>query len=136
MSSPLPSDAAAQKPAYPLLSSSAPRPVRGPSIRSQDERRLNDFVGGQFASYNLTSVLFEAKTDDVKMIELEKWSPEAGEKPPFSVAKKQKYVRCRKGDTFGPSWSNHWVRIHINVPKEWRDKEWVELEVSRLAQTT
>lgn len=35
--------------------------------------------------------------------------------------------------------SNHWLKLHINLPKEWRDKEWVELEfdpsceVSRLS---
>lgn len=113
---------------YPVLASDEPKPVRHLSIRSQEERRLNDFVGGQYADYNLTSVLFENRTDSHDVISLEKWSPKIGEKPPFAVAKKQKYIPAAKGDAFGPSWTNHWLRIKITVPKEWQDKKWVELE--------
>ncbi|CAO1631926.1 unnamed protein product [Sympodiomycopsis kandeliae] len=113
---------------YPVLASEEARPVRGLSVRSQDERRLNDFTGGQYSDYNLTSVLFEDRSDASEVISLEKWSPKIGEKPPFSVAKKQRFVPSQKGDAFGPSWSNHWMRITINVPKKWQDKEWVELE--------
>ncbi|CAO1635258.1 unnamed protein product [Jaminaea pallidilutea] len=116
-------------PPYPVLSTESPRPVRGLSIRSQEERRLNDFVGGQFAKYNLSSVLFEDRSDDPKVIAFEKWSPPAGQKPPFDVAKKQRFVPAHKGDTFGPSWSNHWLKMTLNIPKKWSEKEMLELEL-------
>lgn len=119
---------------YPTLATDASRPVRGPSIRSQQERRLNDFVGGQFGNYNLASVLFEDRSDKPEVISIEKWSPDIGAKPPFDVAKKQKYIECKKGEAFGPSWTNHWLRLNIHVPEKWRKKEWVELEVSECAR--
>lgn len=118
---------------YPTLAADAPRPVRGPSIRSQQERRLNDFVGGQFGDYNLSSVLFEHRTDSKDYIKLSRWSPDIGKKPSFEEAKKQRYTECAKGDAFGPSWTNHWVKVELTVPKEWQQKEWVELEVSKSA---
>ncbi|PWN26260.1 hypothetical protein BDZ90DRAFT_280786 [Jaminaea rosea] len=115
-------------PQLPRLASSAHRPVRGLSIRSQDERRLPDFVGGQYAAYNLSSVLFEDRTDDASAIALYRWSPPAGEKPSFSEAVKHKFEKASKGDLMGPSWSNHWCKLDIAVPAKWQDKEWVELE--------
>lgn len=111
-------------PQLPRLASSAHRPVRGLSIRSQDERRLPDFVGGQYAAYNLSSVLFEDRTDDASAIALYRWSPPAGEKPSFSEAVKHKFEKASKGDLMGPSWSNHWWKLDIAVPAKWQDKEW------------
>jgi len=55
-------------------------------------------------------MLFEAKThnypqEEFKAIfKLEKWSPAVGAKPIWKEAKDQKYVECKKGDSFGPSW--------------------------------
>ncbi|PWN91943.1 putative AMS1-alpha-mannosidase [Acaromyces ingoldii] len=115
-------------PAYPLLSTEARHAVRRPSIRGVEERRLGEFIGGQYSNWNLSSVLFEGKTDHKDVIRLERWDPPAGTKPSFDEAKKQDYRKAEKGQTFGPSWSNHWLKLHINLPKEWRDKEWVELE--------
>ena len=115
-------------PPYPLLASSSHRPVRGLSIRKLDERRLGDFVGGQYANYNLSSVLFEDRSDDSAVISLSRWSPPAGEKPPFKEAIKNKFEKTQKGTDFGPSWSNHWLKVDIDVPDKWHDKEWVELE--------
>ncbi|EPQ26471.1 uncharacterized protein PFL1_06119 [Pseudozyma flocculosa PF-1] len=117
-----------QEPSYPLLASQEPRPVRAPLLRSVIERRLGEFVGGQYGDYNLASLLFEARTDDKKYVKIERWTPPAGSKPSFDEAKKQQYKPAKKGGTFGPSWTNHWLRIHLAVPEEWRNKDWVQLE--------
>ncbi|KAE8270386.1 hypothetical protein A4X09_0g1942 [Tilletia walkeri] len=117
-------------PAYPLLSSDTDRPVRGPAIRSLREKRLQEFIGGQFADYNLASVLFKHRTDSSPAVELSRWDPPAGSKPNFKEAtsKDNKYVSLKKGDTFGPSWTNHWVKFTFEVPKDWRDEEDVQIE--------
>lgn len=113
---------------YPTHASAEPRPVRAGLIRSVHERRLQEFVGGQFGDYNLASVLFEARTDDPKYISIQSWTPKAGSKPNFDEAKRQTYVKADKSIKFGPSWTNHWLKIKINVPKDWVKKEWVQLE--------
>ncbi|CAD6893767.1 unnamed protein product [Tilletia laevis] len=117
-------------PAYPLLSSDTARPVRGPAIRSLRERRLQEFIGGQYADYNLASVLFKHRTDSSPTVELSRWDPPPGSKPNFKEATGQdkKYVPLKKGDKFGPSWTNHWVKFTFEVPKDWRDEEDVQIE--------
>ncbi|KAI3487963.1 hypothetical protein L1887_48046 [Cichorium endivia] len=86
---------------YPTHASEESRPVRSGLIRSVHERRLDEFVGGQFGDYNLASVLFEARTDEEKQ---------------------------RRASNSGPSWTNHWLKLKLNVPKDWVHKEWLQLE--------
>ncbi|KAJ1028012.1 hypothetical protein NDA13_003463 [Ustilago tritici] len=113
---------------YPTHASAEPRPVRSGLIHSVHERRLEEFVGGQFGDYNLASVLFEGRTDDDKHVSIQSWTPKAGTKPTFDEAKRQTYTKAKKGIKFGPSWTNHWLKLKLNVPKEWVKKEWVQLE--------
>ena len=56
------------------------------------------------SKYNLSSVLFEARTDKSDAISIERWDPKTGEKPGFDEAVKQVYRPAKKGDQFGPSW--------------------------------
>ncbi|KAL9934910.1 hypothetical protein V8E36_005986 [Tilletia maclaganii] len=121
----------APTPAYPLLATETDRPVRGPAIRSLQERRLQEFIGGQFKEYNLASVLYSHRSDSAPVIlELGRWDPPAGTKPNFkeATAKDKKYVPLKKGDRFGPSWTNHWVKFVFEVPKDWREEEDVQIE--------
>ncbi|KAK0567954.1 Glycoside hydrolase, 38 vacuolar alpha mannosidase [Tilletia horrida] len=117
-------------PAYPLLSTDTARPVRGPTIRSLKERRLQEFIGGQFADYNLASVLFKHRADAPPVVKLARWDPEPGTKPSFKEATSsdKQYSPLKKGDTFGPSWTNHWVKFTFEVPSQWRDEEDVQIE--------
>lgn len=123
-------------PPYPVLSTDDSRPVRGLPIRGVRERRVGEFVGGQFADYNLSALLFEARTDDKAYIRLARWDPEpwlhpqpegrGGDvinKPSFSEAVKQTYTDTKKGTTFGPSWTNHWVKLSLTVPPQWANRE-------------
>lgn len=113
---------------YPTYASEESRPVRSGLIRSVHERRLDEFVGGQFGDYNLASVLFEARTDEEKYVSIQSWTPKPGSKPSFDEAKRQSYVKAKKGIKFGPSWTNHWLKLKLNVPKDWVHKEWLQLE--------
>lgn len=121
---------------YPILPAGDDRVVRALPIRRIRERRLGEFIGGQYAQYNLSSVLFEARTDDKAYIRIARWDPEpwlhpdpkgkGGEvinKPPFSDAVKQHYTDTKKGTTFGPSWTNHWVKLSFTMPPAWIHKE-------------
>ncbi|KAN0061958.1 Glycoside hydrolase, 38 vacuolar alpha mannosidase [Thecaphora frezii] len=129
MSSTIPAEAQHhRRPVYPIQASEEPRSVRIPLLRSVTERRLGEFVGGQYGDYNLGSLLFEHRTDDAEYVRIERWSPPAGTKPTFDEAKMQHYQPAKKGDTFGPSWTNHWLKLHLTVPNEWRQKDWVQLE--------
>lgn len=57
------------------------------------------------------------------------WWPAPGlSKPSFDEATKQRYTPIAKGHRFGPSWSNHWLRVTIKIKPEWRDKERVQFE--------
>jgi alpha-mannosidase len=58
------------------------------------------------------------------------WSPPRDTKPTFDEAVKHfgengDARELRKAHVFGPSWSNHWVKIDITIPKELREDEQV-----------
>ncbi|KAG0143248.1 hypothetical protein CROQUDRAFT_661493 [Cronartium quercuum f. sp. fusiforme G11] len=89
---------------------------------------LNNFEGGDYRDYNITSVLYEGRDDSESAVQLEVWSAPGRTKPTFAEAIKQKYTKLSKGFKFGPSWTNHWVRASLNVKKDWRDKEVVQFE--------
>lgn len=91
--------------------------------------RFGNFVGGHYASHNLSSVLYLASTDASSAVRMEVYSPPAGTKPPFEKAIKQTFSPVKKGQSFGPSWSNHWFKIAITVPKEWHTFERVQCNI-------
>lgn len=94
----------APPPAYPLDSSESAHPIRRPSIRGVEERRLDEFIGGQYSRWNISAALFEFKSDNKDYIQISVWEPEHYTKPTFDEAKKQEYKAIEKGYMFGPSW--------------------------------
>ncbi len=38
---------------------------------------------------------------------------------PFTDAIRQKFKPVQKGELSGPSWTNHWFKVTLNLPKEW-----------------
>ncbi|WVQ95701.1 hypothetical protein IAU59_002800 [Kwoniella sp. CBS 9459] len=90
--------------------------------------RLDQFIGGHYRDYNLSSLLFAHKLDDEKHVKLEVWSAPNRSKPTFEEAKRQNYRPAKKGDEFGPSWSNHWFRVTLHIPPEWSSYERIQLE--------
>ena len=70
----------------------------------------------------------DRKTDDDHVL-LEVWSAPDLSKPTFEEAKKATgYKPAHVGDSFGPSWSNHWFKVTLRIPKEWEKYERVQLE--------
>jgi alpha-mannosidase len=32
---------------------------------------------------------------------------------------KQTFKPAKKGDSFGPSWTNHWWKVQLTIPEDW-----------------
>nr|XP_019051258.1 alpha-mannosidase [Kwoniella bestiolae CBS 10118]OCF30188.1 alpha-mannosidase [Kwoniella bestiolae CBS 10118] len=90
--------------------------------------RLDQFIGGHYADYNLSSLLFAHRLDDSKHVKLEVWSTPNRSKPSFEEAKRQNYRIAHKGEEFGPSWTNHWFRITLHIPPEFKEYERIQFE--------
>lgn len=50
-----------------------------------------------------------ARTDAPEYVRMEVWHAPGRSKPTFDEAKRAHYKPLKKGDKFGPSWTNHWV---------------------------
>jgi alpha-mannosidase len=48
-------------------------------------------------------------------------------RPKFANATAQEFRPTKVGESFGPSWSTHWFKLQLTVPKEMYDKELLEL---------
>ncbi|EIW69817.1 hypothetical protein TREMEDRAFT_43495 [Tremella mesenterica DSM 1558] len=90
--------------------------------------RLNQFKGGHFNDFNLGALLTTHRLDDPAHISLQVWSAPGHSKPTFEEAKRQTYQPTHKGQSFGPSWTNHWFKVIIHIPPSWEDYERVQIE--------
>jgi alpha-mannosidase len=97
-------------------------------IKSLTRDRTANFSGGHFSDVNLSSVLFTHRLDDSKHVQLQRWSAQGISKPTFQEAVKQDFQPAKKGESIGPSWSNHWYKITVNIPPEWKDYDRVQFE--------
>ncbi|CAN6638477.1 alpha-mannosidase [Trichomonascus vanleenenianus] len=87
------------------------------------ENRLRQFIGsgGQYGDLNLPHFYDYDRTDNKDNVKLEVYSVPGLARPKFKeVMEKAKWKDARKGQSFGPTWSTHWFRIHIRVPWDWR----------------
>lgn len=50
-----------------------------------------------------------ARTDSYDNVKMEVWHAAGRSKPTFEEAKRKHYRPLKKGERFGPSWTNHWV---------------------------
>ncbi|KAJ1861320.1 Glycoside hydrolase, 38 vacuolar alpha mannosidase, partial [Coemansia sp. RSA 2703] len=87
--------------------------------------RLDTFMGsGQFKDVNVQAALYEARVSGAPHVQLEVWAAPGTERPTFEHAIAQKYTRIEGSDhTFGPSWSTHWVRVSLEIPRSFAGKE-------------
>jgi hypothetical protein len=65
-------------------------------VKSLTRDRLNNFHGGRYSDYNLSSVLFTQRIDDANHVKLEVWSAPGMSKPTFKEAMKQKFKPAKK----------------------------------------
>jgi alpha-mannosidase len=97
-------------------------------VKNLTRDRLNNFQGGPFSDVNLSSVLFTHRLDGPEFVSLQVWSAPGLSKPSFEEAMTQKFKPAKKGDSFGPSWSNHWWKVSVSIPEYWQQYERVQFE--------
>jgi len=58
---------------------------------------------------------------------MEHWPAQGMTKPTFDEAMAQlntpRAALVEKGFKFGPSWTNHWLRVNLRIPEQFRDRE-------------
>jgi alpha-mannosidase len=72
--------------------------------------------------------MFHHQRDGDDFVQLQVWSAPGRSKPTFEEAKRATYKPAKKGESFGPSWTNHWFKVTIHIPSEWAEYERVQLE--------
>ncbi|KKY26012.1 putative alpha-mannosidase [Diplodia seriata] len=89
--------------------------------------RLRQFTsGGQYESKGLLPKITEARASGSDHVKLSVYSPPDLTRPTFKEATRHKFRPASVGESFGPSWSTHWFRIHLTVPDELRHKNHLE----------
>ncbi|KAJ8102643.1 galactose mutarotase-like domain-containing protein [Lipomyces tetrasporus] len=100
---------------YPQLNN---KPV-AKKVRDIYKERINQFINeGPYKLFNLPAVLDDARVCDEEHVRLEVYSVPDLQRPHFKDAIKGTFRPTRKGESFGPSWSTHWFRIHVRIPKK------------------
>ncbi|KAG8760256.1 Glycoside hydrolase, 38 vacuolar alpha mannosidase [Serendipita sp. 396] len=97
-------------------------------IKSLYNDRTGQFVGGRYGDLNLGAVLFTERLDNKEHVELKVWSAPGRTKPSFDEAMRNEFKSAKKGDSFGPSWTNHWWKITLHIPTSWTKYERVQFE--------
>ncbi|KAG9063638.1 Glycoside hydrolase, 38 vacuolar alpha mannosidase [Linnemannia hyalina] len=94
-------------------------------LRSITLDRANKFVSTDFYNdINLYSKLYSKRSSEA--VELSVYSVPDLKRIPFEKATKQSFHPTSTGTSYGPSWSTHWFKLNITVPKDWAG-EHVEL---------
>lgn len=106
---------------YPLLNE---HPV-GKKVQSIYENRLRIFTAtGEYEKINLPHFYDRHVIGTTASVKLEVYSVPNLKRPLFKEAMSSaKWRPTEKGESFGPSWSTHWFRVNIKVPKEWKDAD-------------
>ena len=114
----------------PRIATSYPVLVKAPvgkQINSIYTDRLGQFTTrGQYEHHNLCSKLFEAVNDDDDHVKLSVYSPSELARPTFKDATSQEFKPTKRGESFGPSWSTHWFKIKLTIPKDMVEAEHLE----------
>jgi alpha-mannosidase len=76
----------------------------------------------------MCSKLNEATASGPDWVKLSVYSPPNLSRPTFKDATSHDFKSAKVGEWFGPSWSTHWFKVQLTVPKHMLDKEHLELE--------
>lgn len=72
--------------------------------------------------------MYNGRVSGEPHIKLSVWSAPGQDRPSFEEATSHSFKETHLGASFGPSWSTHWFRVLLTVPKELADEELVILE--------
>ncbi|KAK3695377.1 glycoside hydrolase family 38 protein [Podospora appendiculata] len=109
---------------YPAL---APKPV-GQLISGIYKDRISQFyAGGQWEHANLRAMMNEGVAAGKPYVQLWVWDAPNLTRPTFKEAVSHDFKETSVGEWFGPSWSTHWFKVVLKVPKDLQDKRLLEL---------
>ncbi|KAJ1960607.1 Glycoside hydrolase, 38 vacuolar alpha mannosidase [Dipsacomyces acuminosporus] len=87
-------------------------------------QRIGNFLANnQWKDVNINSALYEMRASGEPHIKLEVWSAPGQDRPTFAHAVQQEFKPAKVGDSFGPSWTTHWFRVTLQIPKEFEGKQ-------------
>ncbi|KAJ1900621.1 Glycoside hydrolase, 38 vacuolar alpha mannosidase [Coemansia sp. IMI 209127] len=87
-----------------------------PSITKQ---RIETFLqDGQWKDVNIHSALYDVRFSGEPHVKMEAWAAPEQSRPAFDYAAQQSFSAIEVGHTFGTSWTTHWVRVTLSIPKE------------------
>src|SRR6187431_1225461 len=99
---------------YPVL---APKPV-GQLISNIYKDRITQFYArGQWEHNNLLAMMNEGVASGEPHVQLSVWDAPDLTRPTFKDAVSHKFKETSVGSWFGPSWSTHWFKVILKVPK-------------------
>ncbi|KAF2831734.1 hypothetical protein CC86DRAFT_452695 [Ophiobolus disseminans] len=108
---------------YPKL---AAGPV-GKQIHRIYQDRLRQFTdSGQYREQGIVGKLHEARASGSEWVNLSVYSPPDLSRPLFKDATSHEFQPTKVGESFGPSWSTHWFRVQLTVPKNMLKKKRLE----------
>ena len=114
----------------PGASSTYPQLVVGPvgkKISGIYTDRLRQFLdGGQYKKQGLKDKFYHDSCDDEDHVKLSVWSAPDLTRPTFKEATSHTFKKTHRGEVFGPSWSTHWFKIKVTVPKSMLKGEFLE----------
>ncbi|KAG6013834.1 hypothetical protein E4U54_006266 [Claviceps lovelessii] len=113
------------KVSYPIL---AQKPVGVPKASILKSRIEPFYRSGQYEKVNLLANLYNASFSGAPHVKLYVWSAPGQDRPTFDEATSHEFKETHVGASFGPSWTTHWFRLHLTVPKEILHEELLILE--------
>lgn len=109
---------------YPIR---ATKPV-GQRINKIYRDRISQFYShGQWEKNNLIAMMNEGIASGHPHVKLWVWHAPGQERPTFEDAVSHEFEPTETGKWFGPSWTTHWFRVILTVPKDLCKKEHIEL---------
>lgn len=109
---------------YPQLSAG---PVGQWIPRIYKDRIAGFTSNGQYETKNLQAMIREEVASGEPNIKLSVYSVPDLSRPPFKDIVSKEFLPTKVGESFGPSWSTHWFKVHITVPESMLKKERLEL---------
>ncbi|OAK93569.1 hypothetical protein IQ06DRAFT_287993 [Phaeosphaeriaceae sp. SRC1lsM3a] len=113
-----------------VVASDYPKLAAGPvgkQIHHIYQDRLRQFMdGGQYREQGIVGKLAEARASGSEWVKLSVYSPPNLSRPLFKDATSHEFKPTKVGESFGPSWSTHWFKVQLTVPKDMLKKAHLE----------
>ncbi|KAH7329321.1 glycoside hydrolase family 38 protein [Stachybotrys elegans] len=103
------------------------KPVGVPKASILKGRIEPFYKPGQYEKINLLANLYNGKYSGEPHVQLYVWDAPGKDRPTFADAVSHEFKQTHVGASFGPSWTTHWFKVVLKIPKDIRDQELLEL---------